>query len=95
MADSRSTGAASLSIKVVAGASRSEIAGWSAGRLRVRVSAVAERGKANAALIKLLAKHLGLPVSALRVTAGKTSPRKTLAVAGLSETELLSRLPSR
>jgi len=83
-----------LPIKVVAGASRSEIAGWSAGRLRVRISAVAERGKANAALIQLLAARLGLPGSALRIVAGKTSARKTLAVDGLSEAEMRARLPS-
>jgi uncharacterized protein YggU (UPF0235/DUF167 family) len=92
MADQRAARTARLPVKVIAGASRSEIADWSAGRLRVRVSAVAERGKANAALIRLLAERLGLPGSALRVVAGKTSVRKTLEIAGLGEAELRERL---
>ena len=92
MADPRAARIARLPVKVIAGASRSEIADWSAGRLRVRVSAVAERGKANAALIRLLAERLGLPGSALRVVAGKTSVRKTLEIAGLGEAELRERL---
>ncbi len=92
MADQRAARTARLPVKVIAGASRSEIADWSAGRLRVRVSAVAERGKANAALIRLLAERLGLPGSALRVVAGKTSVRKTLELAGLGEAELRERL---
>ena len=92
MADRRPVSVARLAIKVVAGASRSEIADWSAGRLRIRVSAVAERGKANKALIGLLADRLGLPRSALRVVAGKTSARKTLEITGLAEAEMLERL---
>ena len=92
MADRRPVSVARLPIKVVAGASRSEIADWSAGRLRIRVSAVAERGKANSALIGLLADRLGLRRSALRVVAGKTSARKTLEITGLDEAEMLERL---
>ncbi len=94
MADARPVEVARLPVKVVAGATRSEIAGWSADRLRVRVAAVAERGKANAALIRLLAGRLGLPKSALRVIAGKTSTRKLLEITGLGEAEMLARLDS-
>ena len=92
MADRRPVRVARLPIKVVAGASRSEIADWAAGRLRIRVSAVAERGKANSAMIDLLADRLGLPRSAIRVVAGKTSARKTLEINGLAEAEMLERL---
>jgi uncharacterized protein YggU (UPF0235/DUF167 family) len=92
MDDRRAVSIARLPVKVVAGASRSEIVDWSAGRLRIRISAVAERGKANSALISLLAARLDLPRSALRVVAGKTSPRKTLEITGLAEAEMLARL---
>jgi uncharacterized protein len=50
--------------------------------LRLRVSEPPEGGKANAALIKLLAKAWKLPKSALSLVAGHTDRRKTLAVAG-------------
>ena len=50
--------------------------------LKVRVSEPAEDGKANAALIRLLAKTWQLPKSSLSLVAGHTNRRKTLAVAG-------------
>ena len=50
--------------------------------LKVAVTAVPEQGKANAALIKLLAKSWRLPKSAIDVTGGATDRRKTLTVRG-------------
>ena len=50
--------------------------------LKVRVTEPPEDGKANAALIKLLAKAWKQPKSALSLVAGHTDRRKTLAVAG-------------
>lgn len=50
--------------------------------LKVRVTAPPEGGKANAALIKLLAKAWKLPKSSLSLVAGHSDRRKTLAVAG-------------
>jgi uncharacterized protein len=50
--------------------------------LRVRVAAVPDKGKANAAVIALLGKALGIPRSSIAVTAGETSRFKTVAIAG-------------
>jgi uncharacterized protein (TIGR00251 family) len=50
--------------------------------LAIRVKAVPEDGKANAAVIALLAKSLGLSKSSVTVTAGHTARQKTLAIAG-------------
>ncbi|MPZ09637.1 MAG: DUF167 domain-containing protein [Kiloniellaceae bacterium] len=50
--------------------------------LKVRVTEPPEDGKANAALIKLLAKAWKLPKSSLTLVAGHSDRRKTLAVAG-------------
>jgi uncharacterized protein YggU (UPF0235/DUF167 family) len=50
--------------------------------LRVRVSAVPDRGKANASVVALLAKALGVPKSAIRVASGETARMKTVAVIG-------------
>jgi hypothetical protein len=50
--------------------------------LRIRVSAVPDKGKANEAVVALLAKALGVPKSAVSVVSGETSRLKTLAVAG-------------
>jgi uncharacterized protein YggU (UPF0235/DUF167 family) len=50
--------------------------------LAVRVRAVPDRGRANEAVIALLAKALAVPKSTVRVTAGLTARTKTLAISG-------------
>ena len=50
--------------------------------LKARVRAVPENGAANAALVRLVAKALGVPGSAVSVVAGGTSRLKTLRVVG-------------
>lgn len=50
--------------------------------LRVRVKAVPDKGKANAAVIALLAKALGVAKSSITLTSGDTSRFKTLAISG-------------
>ena len=50
--------------------------------LRLRVSSVPDKGKANAAVVALLAKALGVPKSAVSVVSGETARLKTLAVVG-------------
>ncbi|HEX7897320.1 MAG TPA: DUF167 domain-containing protein [Planctomycetota bacterium] len=74
-----------IQIKVVPKSSRDEVAGWLGGRLKVRVSAPPERGKANAAVEKLLAAALDLPSSAVRVVAGATTPLKTVEIDALED----------
>jgi len=51
-------------------------------RLRATVTTVPDKGKANKAMIKLLAKKLRLPKSAIQIIAGHQSRDKTLLVAG-------------
>lgn len=50
--------------------------------LKARVRAVPEKGAANAALEKLLAKALGAPLSTVKVVAGGTSRLKTVRITG-------------
>ena len=50
--------------------------------LRVRVTAVPDKGKANKAVIALLSKTLHVPKSAITITAGETARLKTVLVAG-------------
>jgi uncharacterized protein YggU (UPF0235/DUF167 family) len=59
--------------------------------LRLRVRAVAEKGRANAAVLALLAKALGVPKSRVTLLAGATARLKTVAVAG-DPAELAERL---
>lgn len=50
--------------------------------LRLRVKAVPDKGKANAAAIALLAKALDIPKSRISVVAGETARLKTVMVEG-------------
>lgn len=50
--------------------------------LRLRVKAVPDRGKANAAVIALLAKALGRPKSDLTLVSGDTARQKSIEIAG-------------
>jgi uncharacterized protein YggU (UPF0235/DUF167 family) len=81
-----------LAIKVVPGSSRDCVAGWLGETLKIRVSAPAERGKANAAVEHVLAEALGLPPRCARIVAGRSSSRKVVAISGLSEAEIRRRL---
>lgn len=59
--------------------------------LKVSVTAVPEKGKANAALIKLLSKEWKIAKTQISLTSGDTDRRKTLLLAGNSE-ELSHRI---
>ena len=74
-----------LRIKVVPKSSRDRIAGRVGDAIKVCVTAAPERGKANAAVVALLAKTLRVPRSAVRIVAGETAARKTVEIDGLGE----------
>jgi uncharacterized protein YggU (UPF0235/DUF167 family) len=50
--------------------------------LKARVRAVPEKGKANDAVLKLVAKAAGLPASRATLVAGDASRRKSILLAG-------------
>ena len=81
-----------LSVRLTPRASREEIAGFEGETLRVRVTAPPVEGRANRALVRLLAKRLGLPRGAVHVVTGQTSRSKVVAIDGLDATELRRRL---
>jgi uncharacterized protein YggU (UPF0235/DUF167 family) len=60
--------------------------------LKARVAAPPVEGEANAALLKLVAKALGLPRSAVRIASGETARVKLLDIDGLDEAELRRKL---
>ncbi len=88
---------AQLPIKLTPGASSDRIDGWDMdpeGRpvLKVRVRARPVDGEANAALVKFLAKALGVSKSSVDLARGGQSRLKMIAVEGLTPDELKSRL---
>ncbi|MDA8051998.1 MAG: DUF167 domain-containing protein [Rhodospirillales bacterium] len=94
----REPGGIALAVKVRPGAKRqllgpvqpaAERPGWPRGRLAVAVTAPAEGGAANEAVIGLLAGRLGLPRTAIAIRAGKTSRDKLIGI--VAETAALAR----
>lgn len=81
-----------LRVKAVPGARADAIAGVLGDRLKVRVSAAPEGGKANAAIGRLLAGRLGVPERDVRLVSGATSPAKVFEVSGLQREAALDRL---
>lgn len=63
--------------------------------LRVRVAAVPDKGKANAAVIALLAKLLDVPRSRVRLVAGETSRLKTIEIGQSDAARRLAALAER
>ena len=82
-----------LAVRVTPRGGRDGVEGWSrdaAGRplLRVRVAAAAADGAANAAVLALLAKALGVPRSRVQIVRGETSRVKQIEAEGLDEVAL-------
>ncbi len=69
-----------IDLKVVPGAARSEVVGALGDRLKVRVAAPPEGGRANRAVEELLSEWLGTPN--VEIVAGHGSPKKTVRVRG-------------
>ena len=78
--------------RVVAGSSKTSICGLLDTKLKIRVSAPPEKGKANQRLIEFLAKKLGVKKNDVSITAGKTNPVKALHILGISAETLLRKL---
>jgi len=87
-------GGTRLRLRVKPGAKKTAIVGAHGGALKVAVAAPPEKGKANRAVVKLLAETLGLPATAVAITAGETSQDK-VAVISLELSVLRARLQRR
>lgn len=83
-----------IAIRLQPKASADRIDGFDAarGRLRVRVTAAPEKGKANDALVRLLAKRLGLPRTGLELVAGGKDRDKTVLIRHDDPADLALRL---
>ncbi len=88
---------ADLAVKLQPGASADRIEGWETdpeGRpvLKARVRARPVEGEANAALLKLMAKALGVPKSSVALARGGQSRLKMIRIDGLEDEDLHARL---
>lgn len=71
-----------LPVKLIPNAGKDEISGWENGILKVRITAVPEKGKANAHLIKFLAGQFKVSKSDITLIKGEKNRHKTLLIKG-------------
>lgn len=83
---------ARFSVTVSPGATRTELVGRHGDGWKARVAAPPERGRANGALVALLAAALDVPVSSVQVVAGRSGRAKVVEVADLETVEVERRL---
>jgi uncharacterized protein len=85
---------ATLTIKVVPGASRNQVCGYLDKALKIQVTAPAEGGQANKAVIDLLATTLGLKSHQIQLLRGHYQALKVVQIAGMQQEEVTAKLGS-
>ena len=83
-----------ISIKVVPGSSQNTIAGWLGESLKIKVKCPPESGKANKAVITLLASQLNIPKTTINIISGGKSSHKILEINTLTEKEIMDKINS-
>ena len=81
-----------LDLRVLPHAARAGVVGWQDGVLKVKVMAPAEGGRANTAVMELIAGTLGLRPRCVSIETGQTARLKRIRVDGLSLDDARHRL---
>ena len=92
MGDVVSSPQTTINVRVQPKASGNQILGFREDVLRLRVTAAPEAGKANTAVVRLLAETLDVPRSHLEVVRGHSSRNKVIRVSSLNAQEVRQRL---
>lgn len=79
-------------LRVSPGARRDELVGRHGEGWKVRVAAPPEGGRANDAVLELLARELSLPRRSLSIVSGQTSREKIVQMEGIDRAETERRL---
>ncbi len=82
-------------VKLVPGASRDEIVGDVGDRLKVRVSAPPEEGRANQATCALLARAVDVKAKDVNVESGHTNPKKIIRICGATLDDVKAALTNQ
>ena len=84
-----------LRIRVSPGARTTELVGRHGEAWKVRVSAPPENGRANDAVLSLLAERVGLPRRAVSIVSGHAGREKVVQVDGIDRAESERRLEAK
>ncbi len=83
-----------LQLRVSPGARRAHVVGRHGDAWKVRVAAPPEGGRANKAVVRLVAETLSLPRDAVTLVSGHGARDKIIELAGLDQTQIEQRLAS-
>ncbi|MCL5959060.1 MAG: DUF167 domain-containing protein [Chloroflexi bacterium] len=83
---------ARLQVRVQPGASKNEVVGFQDDVLRIKLTAPPVEGKANKALIALLAEILRVSKSSVEIMSGQSARQKVVEIYGLESDEIRARL---
>lgn len=75
-----------LKVKILSNSSKNAIVGFENNRLKIKIQAPREKGKANKELIDFLAKFLKIPKTKITIKPGTTSSLKTICLNDLTKT---------
>jgi uncharacterized protein (TIGR00251 family) len=81
-----------LSVHAQPGAGRSAVVGRHGDAVKVKVAAPPEHGRANQAIVEMLAQHLGLKAAQVELVSGTSSRAKKVRISGVEEAEVASAL---
>jgi len=84
-----------INVKVLPRSSRDEVIGMEEGICKVKIKAPPVDGKANKALIKVLAEAFNLPKKKIEIISGWTSRRKRVRIYGLGSREVSSLISGK
>ena len=86
------SGGVILPVQARPGAKKNEVRGEQNGNLKVFVTQVPEKGKANKVIAELLAKSLKLKKSQIELIAGETSPHKKFLISDIDSDSLREKI---
>lgn len=84
-----------LPVRAQPGARRNEVRGIQDGVLKVCVTQAPEKGKANKAIVEVLAKWLGVRKSQIELISGETASQKKFLVRAIGQQELAERIKAK
>ena len=85
-------GSTRIALRVAPGAQRAKVVGRHGSAWKLRVTAAPEDGKANEAVVRLLAETLGVPRSDVAIVSGHGARDKVVSLTGLGADEVEQRL---
>jgi len=75
-----------LNVHAQPGARRAQLRGLHGDAVKIAIGEVAQDGKANKAIVRVIAKAFDLPVADVEISSGMTSRRKRVLLRGNSDT---------